>query len=265
MRWLTAPTTRLTGEPVPEAVACAPAPRFDDRPDPAPIAEPKPRAGGREAEPARPGTDQIRPTDGTTPPVIPLDRGRALRLRHVDRVYARRGRGLEAGAPSAYHRPMTTTTTDRLPFTGNATPTGSSSADPLALLIGFVLDQQVPLQKAFSGPLELIHRIGGLDAKRMATMDPATLETTFRSAAGPPSLPEQHGPQGPGPVRVPRRAVRRRRVADLGRGHRRQGPPRPAARPARVRADEGREPSSRSSASGSTSRRLAGRRTCRIT
>ena len=52
--------------------------------------------------------------------------------------------------------------------------------DPLALLIGFVLDQQVPLQKAFSGPLELSRRIGGLDAGRIASMDPAELDAAFR-------------------------------------------------------------------------------------
>lgn len=75
---------------------------------------------------------------------------------------------------------MATTTTDQLPFTGDSEADRLLVADPLALLIGFVLDQQVPLQKAFSGPLELSRRIGGLDARRIATMDPDALDTVFR-------------------------------------------------------------------------------------
>ena len=84
-----------------------------------------------------------------------------------------------------YHRAMTTTTTDRLPFTGNDDADRLLVSDPLALLIGFALDQQVPLQKAFSGPLELTRRIGGLDARQIATMDTEALETAFRT---PPAL-----------------------------------------------------------------------------
>ena len=79
----------------------------------------------------------------------------------------------------------TTTTTDRLQFTGDEAADRLLVSDPLALLIGFVLDQQVPLQKAFSGPLVLRQRIGGLDAKAIATMDPDTLDTVFRT---PPAL-----------------------------------------------------------------------------
>lgn len=80
---------------------------------------------------------------------------------------------------------MPTTTTDRLQFTGDEAADRLLVSDPLALLIGFVLDQQVPLQKAFSGPLVLRQRIGGLDAKTIATMDPDTLDTVFRT---PPAL-----------------------------------------------------------------------------
>ena len=80
---------------------------------------------------------------------------------------------------------MTTTTTDRLPFTGNDDADRLLVRDPLALLIGFELDQQVPLQKAFSGPLELSRRIGGLDARHIATMDADELDRVFRT---PPAL-----------------------------------------------------------------------------
>jgi uncharacterized HhH-GPD family protein len=72
------------------------------------------------------------------------------------------------------------TQTDRLPFTGDDEADRLLVDEPLALLIGFVLDQQVPLQKAFSGPLELRRRIGGLDAKAIAAMEPETLDAAFR-------------------------------------------------------------------------------------
>ncbi len=52
--------------------------------------------------------------------------------------------------------------------------------DPLALLIGFAIDQQVTVQQAFSGPLRLRQRIGTLDAAAIAGMDPQALEDAFR-------------------------------------------------------------------------------------
>lgn len=74
---------------------------------------------------------------------------------------------------------------ERLHFTDDDEADRLLAQSPLALLIGFVLDQQVPLQKAFAGPLELSRRIGGLDASRISTMDPADLDTAFRT---PPAL-----------------------------------------------------------------------------
>jgi uncharacterized HhH-GPD family protein len=53
-------------------------------------------------------------------------------------------------------------------------------SDPLALLIGLVLDQQVKMEKAFSGPYELKQRLGDLDAARIADMDPDELDEVFR-------------------------------------------------------------------------------------
>jgi uncharacterized HhH-GPD family protein len=50
--------------------------------------------------------------------------------------------------------------------------------DPMALLIGFVLDQQVSVQKAFGGPLALRERLGSIDAQTLAAAD---LESVFRS------------------------------------------------------------------------------------
>ena len=74
---------------------------------------------------------------------------------------------------------------DSLPFTGDPDADRLLADDPLALLIGFALDQQVTVQKAFSGPADLKRRLGHLDAARIAAMDPAELETIFRT---PPAL-----------------------------------------------------------------------------
>src|SRR2546427_7351755 len=52
--------------------------------------------------------------------------------------------------------------------------------DPLALLIGMVLDQQVKMEKAFGGPYELKQRLGQLDAHEIANMDPERLDKVFR-------------------------------------------------------------------------------------
>jgi len=52
--------------------------------------------------------------------------------------------------------------------------------DPLALLIGMVLDQQVKMEKAFGGPYELKRRLGHLDVRKIASMDPEHLDTVFR-------------------------------------------------------------------------------------
>ena len=67
--------------------------------------------------------------------------------------------------------------TDRLHFTESDEANELLARDPLALLIGFVLDQQVTVQKAFSGPLAIRERVGTLDAARLAATD---LEPVFR-------------------------------------------------------------------------------------
>jgi len=67
-----------------------------------------------------------------------------------------------------------------LRLSGNDEADALLSEDPLALLIGMVLDQQVPLEWAFAAPLELRQRLGGkLDAKAMAQMDPEALTEAF--------------------------------------------------------------------------------------
>ncbi len=72
------------------------------------------------------------------------------------------------------------TSTDRLHLTGDDNADRYLVEQPLALLIGFALDQQVTVQKAFSGPYELRQRLGHLDAARIAAMDPADLDRVFR-------------------------------------------------------------------------------------
>lgn len=75
---------------------------------------------------------------------------------------------------------MTVERPERLYFTGDVEADALLARDPLALLVGFVLDQQVPLQKAFSSPLELKRRLGSLTAGGIAEMEPDALEEVFR-------------------------------------------------------------------------------------
>lgn len=67
---------------------------------------------------------------------------------------------------------------DRLYFTDSDEANALIASDPMALLIGFALDQQVTVQKAFLGPLEIRERVGSLDAARLADSD---LEPVFRT------------------------------------------------------------------------------------
>jgi uncharacterized HhH-GPD family protein len=67
-----------------------------------------------------------------------------------------------------------------LHLSGNTEADKLLSEDPLALLIGMVLDQQIPLERAFSSPLDLKTRLGGtLDASEIAAMDPEKLAAVF--------------------------------------------------------------------------------------
>jgi uncharacterized HhH-GPD family protein len=69
---------------------------------------------------------------------------------------------------------------DRLYYTDSDEANALLAEDPAALLIGFVLDQQVPVQKAFSSPLVLKQRLGTLEPARIAATDPAELDRIFR-------------------------------------------------------------------------------------
>ncbi|MHB8717693.1 MAG: HhH-GPD-type base excision DNA repair protein [Candidatus Dormibacteria bacterium] len=75
---------------------------------------------------------------------------------------------------------MPATPAPRMQWTGDDAADALVASDPLALLIGFCLDQQVPVEKAFRGPLDLRDRLGTLDARRLAAVDPARFEEAFR-------------------------------------------------------------------------------------
>jgi uncharacterized HhH-GPD family protein len=66
---------------------------------------------------------------------------------------------------------------DRLHFTDDAAANELIARDPFALLVGFVLDQQVTVQKAFAGPLVLRERLGSLEPAAVAAAD---LEPVFK-------------------------------------------------------------------------------------
>ncbi len=71
--------------------------------------------------------------------------------------------------------------TIQLHITGDATADTLLSTDPLALLVGMLLDQQVAMETAFEGPAKIAARIDGpFDAATLASYDPQALEAVFR-------------------------------------------------------------------------------------
>jgi len=65
-------------------------------------------------------------------------------------------------------------------LSGDPDADGLLADDPLALVIGMVLDQQIPLERAFRSPYDLKERLGGtLDAAAIAAMDPDALAAVF--------------------------------------------------------------------------------------
>ena len=65
---------------------------------------------------------------------------------------------------------------DRLYFTESDAANALIASDPMALLVGFELDQRVTVMKAFEGPLALKERLGAIDAETLASAD---LEPVF--------------------------------------------------------------------------------------
>ena len=69
-----------------------------------------------------------------------------------------------------------------LHFTPDAEANRLLASEPLAVMIGMLLDQQVPMEWAFTAPALLKERLGGeLDANAIAKMEPSALEAVFRA------------------------------------------------------------------------------------
>ena len=68
-----------------------------------------------------------------------------------------------------------------LHITGDAAADRLLTDDPLALLIGMLLDQQVAMETAFAGPLKISERAGTLDASALATFDPEAFVELFKA------------------------------------------------------------------------------------
>ena len=76
-------------------------------------------------------------------------------------------------------------TAQSLYLTGKPDADALLATDPNALLLGMVLDQQIPMEKAFSGPAVIAERMGGLDVRAIAAADPETFKAMF---ATPPAV-----------------------------------------------------------------------------
>ncbi len=126
-----------------------------------------------------------------------------------------------------------------LHFTGNAEADALIARDPLALLIGFALDQQITVQTAFAGPLKLQQRLGSLDAGAIAATDPARLEELFRQPPAIHRFPGSMAKRVHDLCAARRDGVRRRRRAGLDGCQGREGPREADPSPARVRRHEG--------------------------
>jgi uncharacterized HhH-GPD family protein len=83
----------------------------------------------------------------------------------------------KAGQPESSPPSTINFVPDRLYFTDSDEANKLIATDPMALLIGFALDQQITVQQAFLGPLLIRERVGSLDAGRLAATD---LEPVFR-------------------------------------------------------------------------------------
>src|SRR5216110_230562 len=95
--------------------------------------------------------------------------------------------------------------------------------DPLALLIGMVLDQQVKMEKAFAGPYELKRRRASRRAGDRAHGSRAAGQGLSRAPGAAP-FPRQHGESRAGDVRDVSEGLRRRRRVGVARRARRRRP-----------------------------------------
>ncbi|MDF1480126.1 Fe-S cluster assembly protein HesB [Leifsonia sp. H3M29-4] len=80
-----------------------------------------------------------------------------------------------------------------LHITGDAAADELLTDDPLALLIGMLLDQQVPMETAFAGPAKLRDRLGSLDAATIAAMDPVAFGEVMKQSPSVHRFPGSMG------------------------------------------------------------------------
>ena len=99
---------------------------------------------------------------------------------HPPRVSRRVAAWPVAGAGYGHLGSPAWPTTTPIHFSGDPEADAFLGESPLALMIGFVLDQQVTVQKAFSSPLVLAQRLGGLDATRSRRWIRHGSRTSFR-------------------------------------------------------------------------------------
>ncbi|GAA1582027.1 HhH-GPD-type base excision DNA repair protein [Kribbella hippodromi] len=80
-----------------------------------------------------------------------------------------------------------------LQLTGNPDADQLLNDDPFALLVGMLLDQQYPMEHAFSGPLKIANRMGGFDLHKIAAID---VEEFVELAVTPPAIHRYGGSMG---------------------------------------------------------------------
>ena len=124
-------------------------------------------------------------------------------------------------------------------WTGHPEADALVARDPLALLIGFCLDQQIPVEKAFFGPLEMQRRLGTLDARELAAIDPGRFEAAFRERPAIHRFPASMAARVQALCAVVGGGLRERRRRDLEGRHGRRRAAAPPARAPRLRRDEG--------------------------
>src|SRR5204863_120033 len=96
---------------------------------------------------------------------------------------------LAARTDPDYDRPMP----ERLYFTDSDEANALIATDPMALLVGFALDQQITVQHAFSGPLTLQQRLGSIDAATLAALRASGVDGSARTGKHPVSTPPASG------------------------------------------------------------------------
>ena len=105
-----------------------------------------------------------------------------------------------------------------LHITGDAAADRLLTDDPLALLIGMLLDQQVAMETAFAGPLKIEERIGSVDAATLAGYDPDAFVEVFKQPPAVHRFPGSMAGAGAVAVRRDRSGLGRGCVGDLDAG-----------------------------------------------